>query len=148
MENESCMERYGDCFSSLIVSLLKERNLPPQFIMDIMDENCEDRQCKHHVFSTVISWGDNILNTHPIQVEQSWTKQCRNCMCLLMLIEGEAVSGPEIARAFGISKQGVHEVEKRALMKIRHKMGQDDVSTRTPRASQEPNRYKGGDASL
>jgi hypothetical protein len=108
-ELPSCLKKYGCLFSPELVEHFNYDKRPPQYIMAILEEQCEDLKCKHHLLNG--EWPSANPNAPLAQ-------QCFQCKCLLGLVEDEAKTGPQIAEMLGISKQRVNQYEQAGLEKM------------------------------
>jgi len=113
-----CIEKYGRYFVPSIKSLFREYGLEIPFIMILLDENCADRACQHHLFH----------DTEPVNTELA--DQCRNCMCLVQYVDDELATFTEIGKTLGVTKQAIQQAEGRAMGKLRQTIeegGEDQI---------------------
>ena len=120
MGYESCASKYGSYFTPKLKDIFREAGWSIPYILELIDEPCEDRECSHHVFNTAKEIRNLKLSKYE-PVDMPWTLQCRRCMCLLNLIPGY-LSSTEIADVFGVTRQAVNLIEHSAIKKIQKRL--------------------------
>ena len=124
MGYESCAEKYGGYFSPTLKDTFREAGWGIPYILELLDEPCEDRECLHHVFNVAKDIRNlKLARVEPVDTE--WTLQCRRCMCLLDLVP-HYLSSTEIAEVFGVTRQAINLIEHGALKKIKRRLGSMD----------------------
>lgn len=120
MGYESCASKYASYFTPKLKDIFREAGWGIPYILDLMDEPCEDRECSHHVFNIAKEIRNLKLSKYE-PVDMPWTLRCRRCMCLLNLIPG-CLSSTEIADVFGVTRQAVNLIEHSAIKKIQRRL--------------------------
>jgi hypothetical protein len=120
MGYESCASKYASYFTPKLKDIFREAGWSIPYILDLVDEPCEDRECSHHVFSSANEIRNLKLSKYE-PVDMPWTLQCRRCMCLLDLIP-RYLSSTEIADVFGVTRQAINLIEHSAIKKIQRKI--------------------------
>jgi hypothetical protein len=117
MGYESCRDTYSHYFSTELKAIFKLGNKSVPFILEVLEENCNDIDCKHHVFNVAREFGSR--NRGEIITEDTpWTLECHRCMCLLDLISDD-LSFNDIAKSFGLSREAISYYDKMGLGKLR-----------------------------
>lgn len=120
MGYESCASKYAGYFTPKLKEIFREARWSIPYILDLVDEPCEDRECSHHVFHSAMEIRNLKLPKVEL-VDMPWTLQCRRCMCLLDLIP-RYLSSTEIADVFGVTRQAVNLIERGAIRKIQKRL--------------------------
>jgi len=115
MGYESCVNRYSHYFSSKLKEIFKYHDMPIPYILELLDEFCPDRSCRHHIFSSHL-----VLEKRGQTFNQNaeLAQKCHGCMCLLGILTDSATY-QAIADTYGISKQAVVWTEKESFKKMR-----------------------------
>lgn len=117
MGYESCASKYAGYFTPKLKDIFRRAHWSVPYILDLVDEPCEDRECSHHVFNAANNIRNLKVSRHE-PIDMPWTLRCRRCMCLIDL----DLSSTEIADVFGVTRQAINLIEHSAIKKIRKKL--------------------------
>ena len=117
MQNESCARKYSHYFNDEVKKIFREYHVPIPYILEILEEFCEDTSCKHHFFSIRFGFesrGEKHNQNAPL------AQSCHGCACLIGLLSDSA-SHEAIGAVYGVKKQTIEWTEKQAFKKFRRK---------------------------
>lgn len=118
MPYESCAEKYSHYFSPGLKKIFKEFGASIPFILEVLDEDCLDTECRHHVLFLRSLLRDP-ESASKKAVDQPWVKQCHGCLCLLHLTHDDDLTMGSIAKAIGVSRNMINLIEQSALKTMR-----------------------------
>ena len=117
-----CIEKYSSYFSPKMKKFFQSAHWPVPYMLELIDENCTDTKCRHHVFCEDFRWGvPGPDGQRSSGTPQEWTEKIHNCLCLMSYILDEGPSLAQIAAAYGVSRQAIEALHGVALKKLRNK---------------------------
>ena len=105
-----CLKELSSYFSPELVTLFKRAGKPVPYMMIILDQACQHRECPHHILN---------IELWPNGKETEYSRTHANCMCL---IEDSAATIPVLMETLGQAWGSIQNREDRALKKIRKNM--------------------------
>lgn len=117
MEKDGCVQRYSHVFSPRLKQLFAYHHVPVPYILEVLDEFCQDESCKHHLFSVRFGF-EKRGATHNRYAKIA--QQSHGCACLLGILTDSATH-EEIGDVYGVGKQTIAWVEKQGFKKFKRR---------------------------
>ena len=122
MGYESCCQRYSHYFSPTLKEIFGEAELSIPYILEFIDEQCNDTECSHHIFHIIkefrsIGGSEDQQRTGK---DLPWVLQCHGCACLLGLVEldNSTLSYPAMGAALGLDHRSLDRAGKSGIERI------------------------------